>query len=595
MSRRMVIGDKPKDMQSSAKRLFAYLGKNLKLMLIVFAFTVIVTLCSLYGSYAISPIVERVEAVINQLMSVDEAFTQITNLLLVLLIIYVVEVILTYISQRIMIVVSQRTVHMIRRDLFKKVMRIPVAYHDRFTHGELMSRFTNDIDLVSEALNMSAVSIVTNVLSLIGTVIVMFVLSPVLAIITVVILPLLSLMSSQIVKYSKRYSKRQQVSLGALNGFIEESIEGQAVLQLFNHEQASMDTFKALNKTFKGNAQRAQIASGIMFPLMQNLNNFTYAIMGGVGGYLVLNGMMSIAQLSAFVSLSRTLSRPINEIAMQYTTLQSAVASAERLFEVLDWPDEAPINQGEVLPNIVGDVKFESVVFGYNPERPVLKSVSFYAKPGQKIAFVGSTGAGKTTITNLISRFYDIQSGRILIDDVDLVDLNRFELRRHIAMVLQDTHLFTGTVMDNIRYGNLDASDEDCIEAAKLANAHRFIEQLEFGYQTIISGDGGELSQGQCQLLNIARAAVANPKILILDEATSSIDTRTERLIEKGMDRLMQGRTTFVIAHRLSTVRNADAILVIEQGQIIERGDHDTLVELKGRYASLYSGQSQLD
>lgn len=593
--RRMIIGGKPKDIQSSARRLLKYLGKNKMLLFVVLCFTIITTLCSLYGSYAISPIVQFVEDAYLGKITVEAAFQGIVSLLIILAVVYLVEVSLTYIASRMMILVSQRTVKLIREELFEKVMRIPVSYHDHYQHGELMSRFTNDIDLVSEALNMSAASIVSNVLSLAGTVVLMLILSPILGIITCIILPLLSLLSNKVVQYSRKYSKRQQESLGILNGNIEENIEGQSVIQLFNHETQSFDQFSNLNQNFKKNAQKAQIASGIMFPLMANMNNVNYAIMGGVGGYLVIQGLMSIANLSAFVSLTKTLGRPINEIAMQFTTLQSALASAERLFEVLDWPVEESSAEDIILDKVEGKVVFDHVVFGYNPEIPVLKDVSFFAKNGQKVAFVGSTGAGKTTITNLITRFYDIQRGEISIDDISVDAINRFSLRKHIAMVLQDTHLFTGTVMENIRYGNLEADDEEVIAAATLANAHLFIEKLEHGYDTIISGDGSELSQGQRQLLNIARAMIANPEILILDEATSSIDTRTERLIEKGMDRLMEGRTTFVIAHRLSTVRNANAILVVEHGQIIERGSHDELLALDGRYASLYYGQSKLN
>ena len=385
-----------------------------------------------------------------------------------------------------------------------------------------------------------------------------------------------------------------QKTLGDLNGYIEEAMEGQMVMQLFNHEDKAQEDFDKFNGKYRKNSQLAQITSIMMYPLMQNLNTVSYAIIGVVGGYLSINSGLSIGNLSAYVNMTRTQGRPINEISSQFTTLQSALASAERIFELLDW-DLEPINDSDIiLDSVKGDVRFEHVDFSYVEGVPVLKDVSFWAESGQKIAFVGSTGAGKTTITNLISRFYDINKGQILFDGVDIRDINRLSLRKHIAMVLQDTHLFTGTIMENIRYGNLEASDEECITAAKLANADHFIKQLEHGYQTEISGAGDELSQGQKQLLNIARAAVANPSVLILDEATSSIDTRTETLIEKGMDSIMEGRTTFVIAHRLSTVRNADAIIVLEHGEIIERGSHDHLMELGGRYASLYTGQSEL-
>jgi ABC-type multidrug transport system, ATPase and permease components len=593
-NRRMIVGDKPKDTKSAFLKLINYLGENSRLLFIAIACSALTTLGALYGSYAISPIIQIVENGLNQVISVNEAMRLVVQALITLGIVYIVEVIVHYISGRIMIVVSQKTVKRIREDLFSKVMRIPISLHDKYTHGELMSRFTNDVDLVSEALNISAGAIITSVLSLTGTVVLMLALSPLMGIICCVIIPLLSVLSRYIVNASKKFTRLSQKSLGDLNGNIEEAIEGQMVLQLFNHEQSQFNLFAKLGNYYRGNAFKAQSYSNAIFPVMMNMNNINYTLMGVIGGFLVLNGHLSIANLSAFVLLTKQLGRPINEISMQYTSIQSALASAERIFEVMSWENE-PVLEDEVeLTDIKGDVKFEDVTFGYVENQVVLNHISFYAHPGQKIAIVGSTGAGKTTITNLISRFYDVNSGMIKIDDMDITKINRFSLRKHIAMVLQDTHLFTGSVLENIRYGNLDASDEECIEAAKLANADSFIEKLEHGYNTIISGTGTELSVGQRQLLNIARAAVANPKILILDEATSSIDTRTERLIEKGMDRLMEGRTTFVIAHRLSTVRNANAILVVEKGEIIERGDHDNLVAQNGRYAALYSGQTNL-
>ena len=594
MSRRIVLGKKAKNQQQTLMRLISYLGDSKFLLLLVIIASIISTLGGLYGAYAISPLIETIKAGLEGSLTRAEMFSDLGLRLMVLAVVFAVEILTALFSARMMVKISQRTVQNIRKEMFDHVLRMEVRYHDINTDGDLMSRFTNDIDLVSEGLNTAAASIIINIFTLIGTVVVMFFLSPTLSVITLLILPFLSLMARWIVKRSRIYSKRQQESLGTLNGYIEEAMEGQMVMQLFNHEDRAIDHFTDLNTDFRENSQKAQITSIMMFPLMQNMNTINYAIIGIVGGYLAINFGLSIGDLGAYVNMTRTQGKPINQISSQFTTLQSALASAERIFELLDWPLEE-INEDDLLiSDIKGDVKFNDVTFSYVPNQKVLKNVSFYAKPGQKIAFVGSTGAGKTTITNLISRFYDIDSGEILVDDININRINRLSLRKNIAMVLQDTNLFTGTIMDNIRYGNLDATDEECIEAAKLANAHYFIRHLEHGYDTIISGVGDELSEGQKQLLNIARAAVANPSILILDEATSSIDTRTEKLVERGMDSIMQGRTTFVIAHRLSTVRNADAIIVLEHGQIVERGSHDDLLEMNGRYASLYHGQSEL-
>lgn len=594
-SKNIVIGKhKPKNQKKTLRRLISYLAESKLLLFIVIVASILSTLGGLYGSYAISPMIQTIEDTLNNVITRDVMIATLGRQIIILGIVFAIEVITMYASARLMVRISQRTVETIRKEMFQRVLRMDVKFHDSNAHGDLMSRFTNDIDLVGEGLNSAAASIIINIFTLIGTVVVMFVLSPILSAVTLLILPLLSIMSNIIIKKSRIYSKRQQQTLGDLNGYIEEAMEGQTVMQLFNHEHQAHETFNKKNKIYRKNAQFAQITSIMIYPLMQNINTISYAVIGIVGGYLAINGRLSIGDLSAYVNMTRTQGKPINEISSQFTTLQSAIASAERIFELLDWTEEVVNSDDIILDNVVGDVRFENVTFGYNKNHPVLKDVSFYAKPGQKIAFVGSTGAGKTTITNLISRFYDIDSGQILIDGTDIRTINRYSLRKNISMVLQDTNLFTGTILENIRYGNLDASDEECIAAAKRANAHHFITTLEHGYHTKITGAGSELSQGQKQLLNIARAAVANPSILILDEATSSIDTRTERLIEKGMDALMEGRTTFVIAHRLSTVRNADAIIVLENGEIIERGDHDDLLELDGRYASLYTGQTEL-
>ncbi|QIK70483.1 ABC transporter ATP-binding protein [Erysipelothrix sp. HDW6C] len=591
----LVIGKhKPKDQKGTLLRLLSYLGESKFLLIVVIIASIVSTLGGLYGSYAISPLIATIEQGMNNTITREVMFSSLTTQLIGLAIIFAIEVGAMFLAARLMVKISQRTVETIRKEMFSHVLRMKVSYHDANAHGDLMSRFTNDIDLVGEGLNTAAASIVINIFTLIGTVVVMFILSPILTAVTMIILPLLSLMSNVIIKKSRIYSKRQQQSLGDLNGYVEESMEGQVVMQLFNHEEKAREKFQKKNQVYRKNSQFAQITSIMIYPLMQNINTISYAVIGIVGGYLAINGRLSIGDLGAYVNMTRTQGKPINEISSQFTTLQSAIASAERIFELLDWKEEEIRDTDLVLDTVEGDVRFEDVTFGYVKNVTVLKDVTFWAAPGQKIAFVGSTGAGKTTITNLISRFYDINSGKILIDGHDISKINRLSLRKHIAMVLQDTNLFTGTIMENIRYGNLDATDEECIAAAKLANAHHFIRTLEHGYDTEISGTGSELSQGQKQLLNIARAAVANPSILILDEATSSIDTRTERLIEQGMDSLMKGRTTFIIAHRLSTVRNSDAIIVLEHGRIIERGSHDELVEQGGRYASLYSGQTEL-
>lgn len=595
MSRKLVISNKKtKDQNKTLKRLLSYMGRNKTALVITIIMAVVSTLGGLYGSYAVKPILNIISAGVAQTIPESQMYSEIARELIILSIVFFVEVVCMFYGSILMVKISQRVVENLREDMYYHMLRMRVKYHDRHTFGDLMSRFTNDIDLVSEGLNTAATSIVINILTLFGTIIIMFILSPILTFASLVMIPLLFIMAKMIVKKSKVYSRRQQIALGDLNGYIEEAMEGQSVIQLFNHENQSLNRFDELNVHYRKNAQKAQIYSILLYPLMANVNTISYTIIGILGGYLAIFHGLSVGDLGAYVNMTRQQGKPINEISSQLTILQGAIAAAERIFELLDWKLESWDKNDLELHDVEGNVRFENVKFGYTSDKIVLDDVTFWAKPNQKIAFVGSTGAGKTTITNLISKFYDIDSGAIYIDNDEISDLNRYSLRKHIAMVLQDTHLFTGTIMDNIRYGNLNATDEDCIKAAKLANADTFIRQLEHGYNTYITGDGEELSQGQKQLLNIARAAVANPSILILDEATSSIDTRTEKLVEKGMDSIMEGRTTFVIAHRLSTVRNADAILVLENGKIIERGSHDELLALGGRYASLYLGQSEL-
>lgn len=595
MSRRgVIVPVKPKDAKQTLRRLFAYLGKYRWMIVVAIGLMMLSTIGSLFGSYAISPILNLVEQALSGSLDPNEMMRRIIFLVTILGVVYLLEIIFTYIASRIMLTVSEDTTHRLRTDLYHHLIRTQVSYHDTQQHGELMSRFTNDIDVIGQTLQDTLRTFLTNIMTLFGTLIVMFVLSPLLFLVIVAVTPLLVFLVILVSKHSRKASRQRQKALGALNGYIEETIEGNAINQLFTREEKTLEEFNELSHDFSMKSFKQQALSMLLMPMMQNLNMLIYALVGVAGGFLTINNLVTIGSFAAFVNMTRQFGRPINMISNQYTMINSAISATERVFEVMNQPLEAINDSEQLLENVVGDVVFEHVDFGYVEDKPVLKDVSFYAKVNQKIAFVGSTGAGKTTITNLISRFYEIDDGAILVDGQNIRDVNRFSLRENMAMVLQDTHLFTGTIMDNIRYGKLDATDEECIAASKLANAHHFIINLEHGYDTVITGDGSGLSQGERQLINIARAAVANPKILILDEATSSIDTRTERLVEKGMDSLMEGRTTFVIAHRLSTVRNSQAILVIEDGEIIERGNHDDLLAMDGRYASLYKGQSEL-
>jgi ATP-binding cassette subfamily B protein len=459
-----------------------------------------------------------------------------------------------------------------------------------------MSRFTNDVDNIGMMLDHSMVSLISGSVTLVGTFFFMITTSPLLTLITVLFVPVFLWGGAWIAGKSKKYYSGQQAALGAVNGYIEETVTGQKVIKVFNYEDTCVEEFALLNNDWRKKQMYAQFYGGIMGPILGNTSQITYGVTVGVGGILMCLGRVTPGALAVFANYSRQFTQPINMISQQMSTVFSALAGAERVFAIMDTPSEEPDRaDAKSAQDMQGYVKLDNVTFGYNADKVILKNISLYAKPGQKIAFVGSTGAGKTTVTNLINRFYDIQEGAITIDGVDIRDYKREELREKIAMVLQDTHLFSGTIMENIRYGRLDATDEEVIAAAKTASAHSFIMRLSKGYDTVIEGDGTNLSQGQRQLLNIARAALSKAPILILDEATSSVDTRTERHIEHGLDRLMKGRTTFVIAHRLSTVRNANAIMVLEQGEIIERGDHEDLLGQKGRYWQLYTGAVELD
>ncbi|OQB23877.1 MAG: putative ABC transporter ATP-binding protein [Firmicutes bacterium ADurb.Bin182] len=581
---RHITAAKAKDAKGTLKRLSRYLAKYKRSLALLVVLVVIGTACSLAASYLLRP------AINNVAQSGD--IGQLAATLLIMLLLHLTASFITYIQGRTMVTVSQHTVADLRRDLFSRLQDLSLRFFDSNPHGDIMSRFTNDLDHVSEALNMSATQVISTSIMLAGSFVIMLVTSPLLTLIILIVIPLMLFAARKIMKQSRKYFSEQQAALGSVNGYIEENAEGQRVVKVFNRQKKSVEEFENLNERLRQKSVKAQFFSGIMMPLAQSVNTVNYALTAMAGGLLAASGFLDLGGLALFLTLSTQFTRPLNEMMNQFNVIQAAIAGAERVFAVMDEKSEA--DEGNKTFKIKGDVRFVDVGFSYEPGKPVLKRVSFYAKPGQKIALVGSTGAGKTTIINLLARFYDVSSGSITVDGTDIRDIPLYALRGAMALVLQDTHLFTGTVLDNIRYGRLDASDDEVIEAAKLSNAHSFIKRLPNGYDTIITADGASLSQGQRQLLSIARAAVADPPILILDEATSSVDTRTEKLIEKGMDKLMEGRTTFVIAHRLSTVRNANAIMVIENGEIIERGDHSDLLKQKGRYFELYTGKTEL-
>ena len=591
--RNVPASGKPKNSSQTVRRLLSYLEEDKGRLILALICVVLNTLGTLAGSYMLRPIINTYIVPANGSRG-DAA--GLARALAVMALVYAVGVFANYAQAKIMLTIAQNALQRIRNELFEKMQRLPVRFYDTNNNGDLMSRFTNDVDTIGQMLSNTLVQLFSGTLSIIGSLILMIYTNIWLTIVTVIMIPVMLRAAGAVANRSRKYFAAQQASLGAVNGYIEEMISGQKVIKVFCHEDTTKEEFGILNDDFRENQIRAQFFGGVMGPIMGSLSQINYALTACVGGILCIVRNFDVGGLTVFLNFSRQFSRPINEISMQISNVFSALAGAERVFMVMDEEAEpADDPDAVILKPMKGHVTLDHVTFGYSPEKVILKDISLYAKPGQKIAFVGSTGAGKTTITNLINRFYDIQGGSINIDGTDIRHLNRDHLRNNVAMVLQDTHLFTGTVMENIRYGRMDASDEEVIEAAKTASAHSFIERLPDGYRTMLEGDGANLSQGQRQLLNIARAAISKAPVLILDEATSSVDTRTEKHIEHGMDRLMADRTTFVIAHRLSTVRNANAIMVLENGIIIERGDHDELLAMKGRYYELYTGVKELD
>lgn len=592
---------KPKNTKATAKRLFSYLEQEKHKITAAFVCVLVSSASTLCGSYLLRPIIN---GLIDSTKTSQQKITSLMAGLALMAVVYVLGVGATYLQGRIMISVSQGTLKRIREHLFRKVQKLPVRYFDTNPTGDIMSRFTNDVDIIGEMLNSTLVQIFSGTITLIGTLALMLYTNWVLAVVTIVVSPIIAKIGTAIAGKSRKYFMKQQTDLGKVNGYIEETVTGQKVVKVFNYEENVVNEFSELNQSLRNSQVKAQFISGIMGPCMNAMSQVNYTLTACVGSIIAFASRwgggvpfsaLDIGGLTVFVNYSRQFSRPINELAQQVTNIMSALAGAERVFNVMDEAEEIDDGKKLVLDKVHGDVLVEGVTFGYNPDKIILKDVSVFAHPGQKIALVGSTGAGKTTITNLITRFYNINKGKITIDGVDIKDISLECLRENIAMVLQDTHLFTGTIMENIRYGRLSATDEEVRQAAKTSCADMFIKNMPEGYDTMLKGDGSNLSQGQRQLLNIARAALSKAPILVLDEATSSVDTRTEKHINEGMDALMEDRTTFVIAHRLSTIRNADAIMVLENGEIIERGTHEELLEKKGRYFELYTGLKELD
>lgn len=612
---------KPKNAMATFKRIFSYFKGQGWLIAVVVAGILVASVSSIAGTYMLKPIIN--DYIVPFIGQSDPDLTGLIEQLVYLGAIYLAGALAMWVYNRVTVTISTSVVYKLRRDMFTHMQKLPLRYFDSRTHGEIMSGYTNDTDSMRELLSSGIPQFISSFVRMVGIFMMMLVLSPLLTLVCVamlcVIIPIITVLG----KRSGKYFRERQGSLARVNGYIEEMAEGQREIKVFNYEGEACREFNSRNEELRKNTVKANTWAMILMPIMGNLSHVTYAACAAVGGIMAVNGLTDIGSIASFLQYSRNFSMPITQLSQQFNAVMSALAGAERIFALIDEPveeDDGDVtivyakknDAGELIESPVrteawawkfpdgtlrevrGDVRLNDVTFSYNGEKTVLNDLSLYAKPGQKIAFVGSTGAGKTTITNLINRFYDVQEGEILYDGIPVKRIKKDDLRRSMAMVLQDTHLFTGSVRENIRYGRLDATDQEIIRAAKLANAHSFIMHLPDGYDTVLTADGANLSQGQRQLIAIARAAVADPPVLVLDEATSSIDTRTEALIERGMDSLMRGRTVFVIAHRLSTVRNSNAIMVLEHGEIIERGDHEELLNQKGKYYQLYMGMFEL-
>ena len=602
MSAKKIGQKRPENLKQTLADLWSYLWKSKWSLFAVLLLVVLGSAAGIVGTYFIRPLINDFIATKN--------VAGLAKMLGVIGLIYIIGAIANYFSGKMMITIGQQTIETMRKDLFDHIQTLPIRFFDTNKHGDLMSRFTNDFENIQQAFNNSMLMIVSSLLQLVLTFVMMIILSPILTGMLIVMVFIMFAIVRVVAGRSGKFFAEQQKVLGQVNGFVEEHIEGQKVVKVFNHETLVLKEFETLNSQLREAANQAQFNSNIMFPILGNISYINYALTASVGGYLVVFQGMDVGALASFLQYSRTFAQPLAQMSQQTNVLLAAMAGAERIFAILKEKsevDEGTVTldqtdskqwywvKGEERIPVVGNIQLNEVDFSYVPDVPILKKINVWAEPGLKVAFVGATGAGKTTITNLMNRFYEIDNGEITFDTIPITEIKKDDLRKTISIVLQDTHLFTGSIADNIRYGNLEASDDEVVKAAKLANAHGFIKRLPHGYQTEITGDGEGLSQGQRQLLAIARAAVANPKVLILDEATSSIDSHTEALISKGMDQLMEGRTSFVIAHRLSTIRNADVIMVMDHGEIIERGNHESLMEKQGVYYQLYTGQLDLD
>ncbi len=602
MSAKKIGQKRPENLKQTLADLWSYLWKSKWSLFAVLLLVVLGSAAGIVGTYFIRPL-------INDFIATKDV-AGLAKMLGVIGLIYIIGAIANYFSGKMMITIGQQTIETMRKDLFDHIQTLPIRFFDTNKHGDLMSRFTNDFENIQQAFNNSMLMIVSSLLQLVLTFVMMIILSPILTGMLIIMVFIMFAIVRFVAGRSGKFFAEQQKVLGQVNGFVEEHIEGQKVVKVFNHERLVLKEFETLNSQLREAANQAQFNSNIMFPILGNISYINYALTASVGGYLVVFQGMDVGALASFLQYSRTFAQPLAQMSQQTNVLLAAMAGAERIFAILKEKsevDEGTVTldqtdskqwywvKGEERIPVVGNIQLNEVDFSYVPDVPILKKINVWAEPGLKVAFVGATGAGKTTITNLMNRFYEIDNGEITFDTIPITEIKKDDLRKTISIVLQDTHLFTGSIADNIRYGNLEASDDEVVKAAKLANAHGFIKRLPHGYQTEITGDGEGLSQGQRQLLAIARAAVANPKVLILDEATSSIDSHTEALISKGMDQLMEGRTSFVIAHRLSTIRNADVIMVMDHGEIIERGNHESLMEKQGVYYQLYTGQLDLD